>query len=80
MCVCVRGLLWILASQDRLHKPHFLVTACCVASACCRCCVLLLLLPPLPCPAAQQTTLLSRMFGPRGGKVDDITVVVGLVV
>jgi hypothetical protein len=28
----------------------------------------------------QQTSLLSRLFGPRGGKVDDITVVVGLVV
>jgi hypothetical protein len=26
-----------------------------------------------------QASLLGRMFGPRGGKVDDITVVIGLV-
>lgn len=53
-----------------------------------RCCTLPLthpvsLLMPggvFACCRPQYTSLLSRLLGPRGGKLDDITVVIGLVV
>jgi hypothetical protein len=41
--------------------------------------LLLLLLLLLSPSRLQQSTLLSRLFGPRGGKLDDITAVVGVV-